>query len=96
VKQLLAVIFYIVFLLVTIAHGVVFLFDDIQQDNLQEIFAYTEVIVEQIEKVYHMNQFTSLNDGKVETIRLYSPWHDLSGQVASGEEITLTIRHANK
>lgn len=95
-KKLVVVIFYILFLLVTIAHGVVFLFDDTQQDNFQDFFLYTDVIVEQIEKLYHRNQFTSLDDGEVETIRLYSPLHEITWQVASGEKISLVVRHANK
>lgn len=94
-KKTLLIIFYIVFLLGAVSTSVIFLYTDLQREELRVQTPIVAVGIDWVDKVFLDRGYSGGSD-TYETIRLYSPYHVLQWTVPVWASVDITIRHSNQ
>jgi hypothetical protein len=74
VKKLFLILFYGVFLLGAVASSIIFLYTDLQREELRVQTPMIAVGIDWVDKVFWRNDVSGEGD-TYETIRLYSPYY---------------------
>lgn len=94
-KKFLLIIFYSIFLLGAVACSIVYLYTDAQREELREQTPTIAIWVDWVENMF-WREVIKNEWGVYETIRLYSPYHELQGSAEPWSIVKITVRNTNQ